>query len=107
MHPTPRSPRRSLPPLRNGTSRAAPPPPRARGPRLPARAEQREMARDASDSAVTEALAAVAAQRDLERRTADASRTRGQQGSQGQSPSASNDTKPMSFEQAEKARALG
>lgn len=77
--------------------------------RIPTRSEQREMARDASDSAVAEALAAVSAQRDLERRTAEASRTRGQRSTEAQSQSGSkaSDAKPLSFEQAEKARALG
>ena len=77
--------------------------------RVPTASEQREMARDASDSAVAEAAAAVSAQRDLEQRTSEASRARGQRAAETQSPSSSGSTsesKPHSFEQAEKARAL-
>jgi hypothetical protein len=74
--------------------------------RIPTSSEQREMARDASDSAVAAAGAAVSAQRDLERRTADAARARTQSAADGQSSSSNGSRDAMSFEQAERARAL-
>ena len=72
--------------------------------RIPTTSEQREMARDASDSAVAEAVAAASAQRDLQRRTADAARARGQRTADAQASAAARDA--MSYEQAEQARAL-
>jgi hypothetical protein len=74
--------------------------------RVPTATEQREMARDAADSAVAEAMAAVSAQRDLEQRTSEASRARNQRAEPQSSSSGASDGKPLSFEQAEKARAL-
>jgi hypothetical protein len=76
--------------------------------RVPTASEQREIARDAADSAVAEAMAAVSAQKDLEQRTSEASRARNQRNADAGDPSSASgsDGKPLSFEQAEKARAL-
>jgi hypothetical protein len=77
--------------------------------RVPTASEQREMARDAADSAVNEAMAAVSAQRDLENRTGDAARARGQRSGESQASTASADSKDgkaLSFESAEQARQL-
>ncbi|HUF27758.1 MAG TPA: hypothetical protein VMM18_12350 [Gemmatimonadaceae bacterium] len=77
--------------------------------RVPSLAEQRALARSLADSAVSEAASAAAAQRALERRTADAARSRdrgGAQQGQESSSSASARDQAMSYESAEQARAL-
>jgi hypothetical protein len=73
--------------------------------RIPTTSEQRELARAAADSAVAAATAAARAQRELERRTGDAARARGQRSTDPQS-SSSGSRDAMSYDQAEQARAL-
>ena len=77
--------------------------------RVPTMEERRSIARAAADSAVSAAQAAIAAQKSLEQRTDEASRERGSRDQTNGSKGAEG-TKPrekdMSFESAEKARAL-
>jgi hypothetical protein len=77
--------------------------------RIPTMEERRSLARSAADSAANEARNAAAAQRSLEQRTDEASRERGarnessgMKGAEG----ARQREREMSFESAEKARAL-
>ena len=78
--------------------------------RVPTMEERRSLARDAADSAASEARAAAAAQKSLEQRTDEASKERGarNQNSNGLTgaEAARQREKDMSFESAEKARAL-
>jgi hypothetical protein len=76
--------------------------------RVPTMEERRSLARDAADSAASEAMAAVAAQKSLEQRTDEASRerARAQSGEKSGAQSQSDREKEMSYAAAEKARAL-
>jgi hypothetical protein len=79
--------------------------------RVPTLDERREMARASADSTAQEAVATAAAQRSLEQRTDEASRERGNRDTQRDASSAAargaNDpSRNMSYESAEKARAL-
>lgn len=65
--------------------------------------EQRALARNSGDSAVAAAQAAIAAQKALERRSADAAQDRGARSSNDGTPKSSNS---MNFEAAQKAKAL-
>ena len=78
--------------------------------RIPTMEERRSLARSAADSAANEARNAATAQRSLEQRTDEASRERGARnesssGAKG-AEGARQREKEMSFESAEKARAL-
>jgi hypothetical protein len=78
--------------------------------RIPTMEERRSLARSAADSAASEARQTAAAQKSLEQRTDEASRERGarNQNSNGAkgAEAARQREKDMSFESAEKARAL-
>ena len=79
--------------------------------RIPTMEERRSMARDAADSTANEAVNAAAAQKSLEQRTDEASKERGNRGNQTSGQPAAEAArlqkeKEMSFESAEKARAL-
>jgi hypothetical protein len=79
--------------------------------RIPTMEERRSLARDAADSTANEAVNAAAAQKSLEQRTDEASRERGNRGNQPNGQPAADASKlqkdkEMSFESAEKARAL-
>jgi hypothetical protein len=78
--------------------------------RIPTMEERRSLARSAADSTASEARQTAAAQKSLEQRTDEASRERGarNQNSNGAkgSEAARQREKDMSFESAEKARAL-
>jgi hypothetical protein len=79
--------------------------------RIPTMEERRSLARSAADSTATAARNAATAQKSLEQRTDEASRERGNRGNQPNSqPSADasrgQKDKEMSYESAEKARAL-
>jgi hypothetical protein len=65
--------------------------------------EQRDLARTTGDSAVAAAQAAIAAQKALERRTAEAAQDRGARSSNDGKPGSSNS---MNFDAAQKAKAL-
>jgi hypothetical protein len=65
--------------------------------------QQRELARTAGDSAVAAAQATVAAQKALERRTAEAAQDRGARSNNDGNPNSSNS---MNFEAAQRAKAL-
>jgi hypothetical protein len=78
--------------------------------RIPTMEERRSLAREAADSAASEARSAAQAQKSLEQRTDEAARERGARnenttGAKG-AEAARNKEKEMSFESAEKARAL-
>jgi hypothetical protein len=81
--------------------------------RIPTMEERRSLARSAADSAAREARSAAAAQRSLEQRTDEAARERGARdqnttGQKGAEGARNRDQREreMSFESAEKARAL-
>jgi len=78
--------------------------------RVPTMEERRSLARDAADSTADEARRAAQAQKALEQRTDEASRERGNRGNQSSGQPAADaarqQNKEMSFESAEKARAL-
>jgi hypothetical protein len=85
--------------------------------RIPNLAEQRQLARNAADSTVAAAVAAASAQKQLAQRTNDAARSRGERSNSGnqqaqprsaeaQAQAPSQASRSMSFENAEKARAL-
>jgi hypothetical protein len=79
--------------------------------RVPTMEERRSLARDAADSAANEAVSTAAAQKSLEQRTDEASRERGARNNQstgnpGAEAAKTDKEKEMSFESAEKARAL-
>ena len=83
--------------------------------RVPGLSEQRVLARRAADSAVAGAAAAAAAQRDLQQRTSDASRARGDRqaapapaSAPGRSEPAARGARsaPLAYEAAERARSL-
>ena len=78
--------------------------------RIPTMEERRYLAREAADSAANEARSAAAAQKSLQQRTDEAARERGARnenttGAKG-AEAARNKEKEMTFESAEKARAL-
>ena len=76
--------------------------------RVPTLSELRELARQTAESAVAGASAAAAAQRDLQRRTADAARSRGERGQRGSESGSSSRARetPLSYQAAEQTRAL-
>lgn len=78
--------------------------------RIPTMEERRSLARDAADSTANAARNAATAQKSLEQRTDEASRERGNRGQTNNQPSADasrgQKDKEMSYESAEKARAL-
>ena len=76
--------------------------------RIPTSSEQRALARSAADSAVAEAMAAASAQRELEKKTSDASRSRdaGAATASQQSGAAAGDKQSMSYETAEQMKGL-
>lgn len=79
--------------------------------RIPSMEERRSMARNAADSTANEAVNTAAAQKSLEQRTDEASKERGNRGNQSSGqPTADaarrQKEKEMTFESAEKARAL-
>ena len=78
--------------------------------RVPSMEQRREMARDLADSAAAHAAAAAKAQGQLEQRTGDASRSRGQRQEAGNGGAAENGDRAgreaMSYEQAERTKAL-
>ena len=79
--------------------------------RIPTMEERRSLARSAADSTANAARNAATAQKSLEQRTDEASRERGNRGNQPNGQPASDASKgqkdkEMSFESAEKARAL-
>jgi hypothetical protein len=79
--------------------------------RIPSMEERRSMARNAADSTANEAVNTAAAQKSLEQRTDEASKERGNRGNQSNGQPAADAArlqkeKEMTFESAEKARAL-
>ena len=79
--------------------------------RIPTMEERRSLARSSADSAASEARAAAVAQKSLEQRTDEASRERGSRNNQNTNgargaEAARQRERDMSFESAEKARAL-
>ena len=80
--------------------------------RLPGLAEQREMARTSADSLARAAAAAVATERDLAKRTADAARARGDRdarqasGSSDRKAAAKQPDEGVAYEAEQRARAL-
>ncbi len=74
--------------------------------RIPTSSEQRALARDAADSAVAGAVAAASAQRELEKKTGDASNSRDRTASGSQTSGATDEKKSMSYEAAEEAKSL-
>jgi hypothetical protein len=76
--------------------------------RIPTMEERRAIARQAMDSAVSDARSAVAAEKSLEQRTSDAARDRGRRtaGQDAASNANGGDKGSMSFESAEKAKAV-
>jgi hypothetical protein len=78
--------------------------------RIPTMEERRAIARQAMDSAVSDARSAVAAEKSLEQRTSDAARDRGRRSSSdegnGASGASGDEKGSMSFEAAEKAKAV-
>ncbi|HWZ58081.1 MAG TPA: hypothetical protein VNW46_03810, partial [Gemmatimonadaceae bacterium] len=81
--------------------------------RVPSLTEQRTLARAAADSAASTAAQVAQAQRQLEQRTEDASRARGQRqtassrGGTGSASSAGGQSSALSYESAERAKQLG
>ena len=73
--------------------------------RLPDSAEQRAMARSSGDSAVAAANAAVQQQKALSQKTSEAAKSRGDRANSSKADASGGD-KPMTYEQAEKAKAL-
>ena len=75
--------------------------------RVPSLAEERTLARASADSAVSAATATAAAQRQLEQRTEEAARARGARtGPSAGSTSGSANRSALSYESAERAKAL-
>lgn len=74
--------------------------------RLPDRGEQRSLARAAADSAAAAATAAARAQQQLERRTAEAARSRGPRPPASARGAQSSSASPMGHEQSERAKQL-
>jgi len=76
--------------------------------RIPTMEERRSMARTSADSTANAARNAATQQKSLEQRTDEASRERGNRGNQNNQPGADagKKDKEMSYESAEKARAL-
>ncbi len=75
--------------------------------RVPSLSDQRLLARETADSAVANATATIAAERDLQRRTEEAARARGARA--GSAPGASGGSSSrssLSYESAERAKAL-
>lgn len=74
---------------------------------IPSLSDERTLARETADSAVSAATATIAAQRDLQQRTEDAARARGaRSGSASGSSSGSSARSSLSYESAEQAKAL-
>ncbi len=74
---------------------------------VPSLSDQRTLARETADSAVANATATITAQRDLQRRTEEAARARGARtGSSPGASSGSSSRSSMSYESAERAKAL-
>jgi hypothetical protein len=74
---------------------------------IPSLSDQRLLARETADSAVANATATITAERDLQRRTEEAARARGARtGSASGSSSASSSRSSLSYESAERAKAL-
>lgn len=74
---------------------------------IPSLSDQRLLARETADSAISNATSTISAQRDLQRRTEDAARARGaRNGSASGASSGSSPRSSMSFESAEQAKAL-
>ncbi len=74
--------------------------------RVPSLAEQRTNVRSAADAAVAHALATASAQRELTQRTEDAAKARDRGASNGAQKSDTEQGRPLSFDAAEKAKAL-
>ena len=75
--------------------------------RVPTASERRELARSLGDSAVAAASTAVARQKDLERRTGDAAKSRGQRQARGQTePRGTAKSSPLTYESTQQARAI-
>jgi hypothetical protein len=74
---------------------------------IPSLSDQRLLARETADSALATATATITAERDLQRRTEEAARARGARtGSASGASNGSSSRSPMSFESAERAKAL-
>jgi hypothetical protein len=74
---------------------------------VPSLSDQRTLARETADSAISAATATIAAQRDLQQRTEDAARARGaRSGSASGSANGSSPRSSLSYESAEQAKAL-
>ena len=75
--------------------------------RVPSASERRELARRMGDSAVAAASAAVSSQKDLERRTGEAAKSRGQrQGRSPAEPASSAKSSAVPYESTQQARAI-
>ena len=78
--------------------------------RVPGMAEQRLLARQAADSAAAGAAALSAAQRQLQQRTSEVARSRGQRNSKSKGEASTASSRgggsPLSFESAEQAKSL-
>jgi hypothetical protein len=76
--------------------------------KIPTMEERRSMARDALDSAVSQARSTAAAEKSLEERTSEAARDRGRRGPDSPSNASGSDDKKnsMSYDAAEKAKAV-
>src|SRR5262249_8333291 len=76
--------------------------------KIPTMEERRTIARDALDSAFSQAKSTAAAEKSLEQRTSDAARDRSQRGPDAKSNASGDgkDNKSMSYDAAEKAKAV-